>query len=178
MDLSPYNSALRGGQAAMPLYPAGEASREGMIMSDSAHGYEIRFQDYAVSSDPARLDLDYLYGFLSTAYWHQALDRDRLQRSIDHSINFGLYDLTGGRQIGFARVASDRTSLAYVADVFVDAGYRGGGLGQRLMAAVHDHPELQGLRRWMLTTRDAHRFYERLGYARLGGDTGFMMREP
>lgn len=148
-------------------------------MHDVAHCYEVRRADYAVSCDPARLDLDYLFAFLSTAYWYQELRRDRLERSIAHSINFGLYDLAhDGRQIGFARVTGDRTTFAYLADLFVDDRYRGSGLGQWLIATIHDHPELQGLKRWTLNTRDAHRLYERFGYEMVGGEGGLMVRAP
>lgn len=148
-------------------------------MLDRTHSYEVRRGDYAVSCDPARLDLDYLFDFLSTAYWYSGLVRDRLERSITYSINFGLYDLAeDGEQIGFARVMGDRTTFAYLADVFVDARYRGKGLGYWLMVAVHDHPELRGLKHWALKTRDAHRLYERFGYEMVGGEGGFMVRAP
>ena len=150
-----------------------------MTVSDRAHSYEIRRGDHEVSCDPARLDLDYLFDFLSTAYWYTGLARDRLERSIAYSINFGLYDLAkDGGQIGFARVMGDRTTFAYLADVFVDARYRGKGLGLWLMVTVHDHPELQGLKRWTLKTRDAHRLYERFGYEMVGGEGGLMVRTP
>ena len=148
------------------------------MSADPAHGYEARREGFALSCDPGRLDLPYLFGFLSTAYWHTALSGERLRRSIDHSIAFGLYESGGdGRQIGFARVTSDRATFAYLADVFVDARFRGSGLGHWMMTAVHAHPELQGLKRWLLKTRDAQTFYEPLGYAEIEG-TGYMIREP
>ena len=146
---------------------------------DAALAYEIRRGDFAVSCDPARLDVDYLFAFLSNAYWYKALSRDRLERALDHSLNFGLYHLADrGRQVGFVRLVGDRTTFAYLADVFVDAAFGGAGLGQWLMAAVHGHPELQGLKRWVLKTRDAHRFYERFGYGMVGGESGFMEWMP
>lgn len=154
------------------------------VVSDAAHAYEVRRDGYAVSCDPARLDVDYVFDFLSTTYWNAGITRDRLERSIAHSINFGLYHVEdaaggeGGRQIGFARVMGDRTNVAHLADVFVDARYRGRGLGHWLMVAVHDHPELQGLTRWTLKTSDAHRLYQRFGYEMLGGEGGLMVRTP
>lgn len=148
------------------------------MSADPAHDFETTRPGFAISCDPGRLDLDYLYDFLSTAYWHRALTRERLKRSIDHSIAFGLYETDGRRrQIGFARVTGDRTTFAYLADVFVDAQFRGSGLGRWMMEAVHAHPELQGLKRWLLKTRDAQRFYETLGYAEVA-DSGYMDRAP
>lgn len=155
-----------------------------MAVMDAAYSYEVWRGDYVVSCDPARLDLDYVYGFLSTAYWTESLARDRLERAIAHSINFGLYHAEGGipaedgRQIGFARVMGDRTNIAHLADVFIDTRYRGRGLGHWLLVAVHDHPELQGLKRWTLKTSDAHRLYQRFGYEMLGGEGGLMVRTP
>lgn len=148
------------------------------MAADPAHDFEAARPGFVISCDPGRLDLDYLYAFLSTAYWHKALTPERLRRSIDHSIAFGLYETEEcGRQIGFARVTGDRTTFAYLADVFVDARFRGSGLGGWLMQAVHAHPELQGLKRWLLKTRDAQTFYETLGYAEVA-DSGYMDRAP
>lgn len=162
----------------MPWWAPGRVKARGLAVRDPAYFYEVRRAGFLVACDPGRLDFDYLFAFLSTAYWHQALSRERLRRSIEHSIVFGLYESgDDGRQIGFARVTGDRTTFAYLADVFVDAGVRGSGLGRWLMAAVHGHPELQGLKRWLLKTRDAQAFYQGLGYWELA-DTGYMVREP
>lgn len=135
-----------------------------MAMLDRAHSYEVRRGDHAVSCDPAWLDLDYLFDFLSTAYWHTGLARDRLERSVAYSIN-------SGSMIW-------RTTFAYLADVFIDSRFRGNGLGHWLMVAVHGHPELQGLRRWTLKTRDAHRLYEQFGYEMVGAEAGLTVRTP
>jgi GNAT superfamily N-acetyltransferase len=119
--------------------------------------------DILVTTDPARLDLASIHGFLSGSYWAKGIPREVVERSIRHSICFGAFD--GDRQVGFARVVSDRATFAYVADVFVMPGQRGRGIGTRLMAAITSHPELQNLRLWTLFTRDAHGLYRQHGFS-------------
>ena len=145
------------------------------MAEDRACDYQVGRDGFRISCAKRELDMEYLFGFLSGAYWHKALTPDRLHRSIEHSIAFGLYST--GRQIGFARVVSDRATFAYLADVFIDADFQGAGLGQWLMAAVHAHPELQGLKSWLLKTRDAQSFYEKLGYREIA-ESGLMAFEP
>ena len=118
--------------------------------------------EITVSTDPARLDLDVVHGFLTTSYWAAGIPRELVERSIRHSLCFGAY--VDGRQVGFARVISDRATFAYVCDVFALPSYRGRGVGKRIMAAIRAHPELQGLRRWTLATRDAHGLYRQFGF--------------
>ncbi len=119
--------------------------------------------DILVTTDPARLDLDTIHAFLAgTSYWAAGIPRDVMERSIRHSICFGAFD--GGRQVGFARVISDRATFAYVADVFVVDSHRGRGIGKRIMACITSHPELQNLRLWTLFTRDAHGLYRQHGF--------------
>ena len=119
--------------------------------------------DILVTTDPARLDLDTIHGFLSgTSYWAPGIPREVMERSIRHSICFGAFD--GGRQVGFARVISDRATFAYVCDVFVLDRHRGRGIGKRIMACITSHPELQNLRLWTLFTRDAHGLYRQHGF--------------
>ena len=113
--------------------------------------------EYSISCDPDRLDLAVVYGFLSTSYWSLGLPLEVLQRAIAGSLCFGVYH--GGKQVGFARVVTDRATFAYLCDVFVLDAYRGQGLGRWLMEAVAAHPDLQGLRRMVLVTRDAHGLY-------------------
>jgi GNAT superfamily N-acetyltransferase len=103
--------------------------------------------------------------FLSRSYWAQGRTRDVIERSIEHSLCFSLY--AGDRQIGFARVVTDRATFAYLCDVFIDESHRGQGLGKWLMSAVMNHPDLQGLRRWTLATRDAHGLYKQFGWTAL-----------
>jgi GNAT superfamily N-acetyltransferase len=135
-------------------------------------GYEVRHGAVVVSTDDERLDLDLLHGFLSRSYWAEGIPRETIARSLLHSLNFGLYE--GDRQIGFARAVTDRATYAYLADVFVVESHRGRGLSRVLMEAVMAHPDLQGLRRFGLATRDAHRLYRKFGFEPLSAPERFM----
>jgi GNAT superfamily N-acetyltransferase len=128
----------------------------------SSQIHEQRDGDILVSTDPARLDLETVHGFLTRSYWATDIPREIVERSIRHSICFGAFD--GGRQVGFARVISDRATFAYVSDVFVLDSHRGRGIGRQIMTAVTTHPELQNLRLWTLFTRDAHGLYRQVGF--------------
>lgn len=127
--------------------------------------YELREGRYLVSTDASLLDIGRIHGFLTRSYWAKGIPRDTVARSIENSIAFGLYD--AGGQIGFARVVTDRATFAYLGDVYVEEEYQGQGLGKLLMRAVLAHPDLQGLRRWMLGTRDAHGLYRQFGFSGL-----------
>jgi len=118
--------------------------------------------DILITTDPARLDLTAIHDFLSGSYWAKGIPRDVMERSIRHSICFGALDRD--RQVGFARVITDRATFAYVADVFVVDSHRGRGIGKRIMACITSHPELQNLRLWTLFTRDAHGLYRQHGF--------------
>lgn len=112
------------------------------------------------------IDVDAVHRFLSEdSYWAKDIPRDVVARAIEHSLCFGAFD--GRAQVGFARVISDRATFAYLADVYVLPSHRGQGLGKRIMEAVMNHRELQGLRRWHLVTRDAHALYAQFGFAPL-----------
>jgi GNAT superfamily N-acetyltransferase len=115
-----------------------------------------------ITNERAKLDVDVIHGFLTRSYWAAGISREKVERSLDRSLCFAL--LVDGRQAGFARVITDRTTFAYLCDVFVLEEHRGGGLGKRLIAAVRAHPDLVGLRRFLLTTRDAHGLYEPFGF--------------
>jgi len=115
-----------------------------------------------ISTDPSRFDLDVIHGYLARSYWAAGIPRETVERSIEGSLCFGAFD--GDRQIGFARVITDRATFAYLADVFVLEGFRGRGVATRLMEAIAAHPELQNLRRWLLVTRDAHALYAKFGF--------------
>lgn len=130
--------------------------------------------EYVISCERARLDLDAVHDFLSReSYWARGRDRARVERSIENSLPFGLYK--GARQIGFARVVTDYATFAWLADVFVVGEERGRGLSKWLVETVLAHPELQGLRRWLLATRDAHTLYRRYGFKDLTDSSlGFM----
>jgi GNAT superfamily N-acetyltransferase len=121
--------------------------------------------DYLICTDPARLDADVIHAFLTESYWAAGITREVVKQSIRHSLSFGLYK--GERQIGFARVITDYATFAYLADVFVLTEFRGEGLGKWLIEVVVSHPELSGLRRWMLATRDAHGLYGKSGFTEL-----------
>jgi GNAT superfamily N-acetyltransferase len=118
---------------------------------------------YAIDTDRRRLDLDVVHGFLRTAYWSEGVPREVVQRGIEHSLPFGLY-APGGEQAGFARMVTDYATFAWLADVFVLEGHRGRGLGAWLVQVAVDHPELSGVRRFMLGTADAHTLYARIGF--------------
>ena len=119
---------------------------------------------YEVSTDPGRIDLDYVHHYLSDlSYWAGGIPRDVVARSIANSIAFGLYG-PDGQQAGFARVITDRATFAWLADVFIDPGRQGLGLGKGLLEAILAHPELQELRRFMLVTLDAHSLYQQYGF--------------
>jgi GNAT superfamily N-acetyltransferase len=117
-----------------------------------------------VSTDRDRLDLVIVHEFLTTAYWSPGVSAETVRRSIEHSIPFGVFERN--RQIGFARVISDQTTFAYLADVFVVPESRGKGLARFLLECILAHPDLQQVRRWALFTRDAHGLYERVGFER------------
>ena len=119
--------------------------------------------EFTVSTDPSRLDLDAIHNFLTNCYWAKGVPREVVAGSIEHALCFGVYDGSGA-QVGFARVISDFATIAYVGDVFVLESHRGQGLGKWLMECITQHPALQGLRRWILTTRDAHGVYAQLGF--------------
>ena len=124
---------------------------------------EWRRDGYVISTERERLDLDLVHGFLSTAYWSPNVPQEVVERSIEHSLPFGLYDASGA-QIGFARALTDRAAFAYLADVFVLEQHRGHGLGLWLVETVLSHPDLRGLRRILLGTEDAHDLYARFGF--------------
>ena len=130
--------------------------------------------DYSTSTDSSRFDVDLIFRFLTNCYWAEGIPRHVVEKSIENSLCFGVFD--GDQQVGFARVITDRATYAYIGDVFILESHRGRGLGKRLMQAIMDHPELQGLRRWSLVTRDAHGLYEQFGFTRLANPQRYMER--
>jgi N-acetylglutamate synthase-like GNAT family acetyltransferase len=124
-------------------------------------------EGYAITTDPARIDVDVVHRYLSeTSYWARHIPRELVQRSIDNSLNFAVL-APDGRQVGFARVVTDKAAFAWLADVFILPDEAGRGLGKALMAAIVAHPDLQGLRRFALGTRDAHGLYAQFGFTPL-----------
>lgn len=130
--------------------------------------------DYEVTTDPARIDIALVHGFLFDSYWAKGIPRETVEKSIRNSLCFGVYRRK--RQAGFARVVTDRATYAYLADVFILPEYRGRGLSKWMMECIVAHPDLQRLRRWTLATRDAHRLYERFGFRRLAAPERWMER--
>jgi uncharacterized protein len=123
---------------------------------------EHRVHGVTISTDRALLNINAIHEFLAQSYWAAGVPRETVARAIANSLCFGAYD--AGNLVGFARVVSDYATYAYLADVFVIESYRGRGVSKALMAAVVAHPDLQGLRRWMLGTRDAHGLYRKFGF--------------
>jgi len=120
---------------------------------------------YEIDDDPARLDLDVVHGFVTGSYWAAGVPRDVMARSVANSLNLGLY--RGEGQVGFTRAVTDRATFAWVCDVFVLPGHRGRGLGHWMIETLRAHPDLAGLRRFLLATADAHQVYADCGFTPL-----------
>jgi GNAT superfamily N-acetyltransferase len=119
--------------------------------------------EYTVSTDQSRLNNDLIYNFLNTqSYWAKGIPIETFERSIQNALCFGVYH--NNDQVAFARVVTDRATIAYLGDVFVLPEHRGKGISKLLLKTIHAHPELQGLRRWILLTADAHKLYEQAGW--------------
>lgn len=120
----------------------------------------------SITEDISKLDIELIHRFLvEESYWARERTLEQTKTAIENSMCFGVYD--GERQVAFARVVSDKATFAYIGDVFVVEDYRGRGISKMLMQYIVEHPELQGLRRWILATRDAHGLYERFEFAPL-----------
>lgn len=129
--------------------------------------------DYCISTDRSKLDVDAIHNFLSTqSYWCQNIPFEKVKKSVDNSLNFGLY--YKDQQIGFARIVSDFSTMAYLGDVYVIPEHRGKGLSKWMMQVIMSHPELQGLRRWMLLTADAHGLYKQFGWKEIANPDRYM----
>jgi GNAT superfamily N-acetyltransferase len=127
---------------------------------------------YEIDDDPARLDLDVVHDFVTGSYWAEGVPRDVVGRSVANSLNLGLYH--AGRQVGFTRAVTDRATFAWVCDVFVLPAHQGRGLGHWMIETLRVHPDLAGLRRFMLATADAHQVYADCGFAPLGDPGRYM----
>ncbi len=127
---------------------------------------------YTISTDPQSLDISLIHAFLSQSYWAKDIPLAVVERSIRHSLCFGVFHQD--RQVGFARVITDFATFAYIADVFVLPEHRGRGVSKLLMKAIRAHPDLQGLRRLVLATRDAHGLYSQFGFQPLAQPESFM----
>ena len=130
---------------------------------------EWRREGFTISTDRSKLDRAAIHEFLAGSYWASGIPREVVDRSIEGSLCFELFESAskGNRQIGFARVITDSATFAYLADVYVIESHRGRGLAAWLMESILEHPHLRGLRRWMLVTRDAHPLYRKVGFTEL-----------
>jgi len=128
--------------------------------------------NYEISTDPSRFDLDLIHDFLRSSYWARNIPRATVEKGIRNSLCFGAF--ADSQQVGFARAITDRATFAYLSDVFIVPSHRGRGAGKALIQAILDHPELQGLRRWLLSTRDAHGLYAQFGFQPLAEPDKYM----
>jgi GNAT superfamily N-acetyltransferase len=126
---------------------------------------ETKCNNLTISTNPERLDIDAIHDMLTRAYWAKGRTREIIARSVRNSLVFGIYD--GPRQIGLARIVSDYATFAWLCDVFIHEDYRGKGIGKWLMETILGHPDMQGLRRFLLATRDAHGLYAQFGFETL-----------
>ena len=116
-----------------------------------------------ISTDSSKIDFQFVHKYLSEdSYWTKGIPLDTVKKSIENSLCFSVF--LEKKQMGFGRVVTDRATFAYLADVFIDESYRGLGYSKKLIAAILSHSDLQGIRRWMLVTKDAHGLYDRFGF--------------
>lgn len=133
---------------------------------------ETHREQFTISTDPERLDIETICDFLRRAYWANTRPRERTERALQNSLVFGLYE--GDKQIGLARVVSDYSIFAYLCDVFIHEEYRSHGLGKWLIQTIMEHPDLKDVRRWLLVTNDAHGLYKRFGFTSIGDPEHWM----
>ncbi|HEX8694499.1 MAG TPA: GNAT family N-acetyltransferase [Longimicrobium sp.] len=138
--------------------------------------FELQRGELTLSTDRRRLDLDAVLALLAPEHWGGGLRRDVMERAIENSVCFGVYD--GGRLVAFARAVTDRATYAYLTDVVVGEEHRGRGVGVWLVECILAHPDFQGLRRMALITRDAERLYERFGFGPASGSVYMELRDP
>jgi GNAT superfamily N-acetyltransferase len=139
------------------------------------HGHICHRDGYTVSDEKARLDLPVIHSFLTRSYWAEGIGMERIERVVQYSFCFGLY-APDGEMIGFGRVLSDTSAIAYLMDVFVLEQHRGKGLGKWLVECILAHPALQPVRRWVLATEDAHELYARYGFTPYEPASELMMK--
>lgn len=128
---------------------------------------------YSISSNPKEMDLSVIHGYLSNSYWAKGIPWDVMEKAVKNSLCFGVFTSTG-EQVAFARIITDYATFAYLADVFVLQEHRGKGLSKRLLKTIIEYPDLQGLRRMLLATRDAHGLYQQFGFTPLNSPELFM----
>ncbi len=132
---------------------------------------------FTITTEKEKLDIEFIHSFLTRSYWAEGISKELIERSVNGALCFGLFE--NDTQIGFARMITDKATFAYLADVFIIEEYRGRGLSKWLMEVIMAHPSLQGLRRMMLATRDAHRLYEKFGFTALNNvDRWMQIHDP
>lgn len=134
--------------------------------------FEYRQGDFLISTDPGLLDIEAIHSFLTHSYWAQGVPQDLVAKSIENSLNFGVFDQT--QQIGYANVVTDFTHFAYVQNVFVLEAYQGNGIGRWLMECIVASLQSQGIRRIILVTKDAQLFYQKCGFESLSNQDGWL----
>ncbi len=145
--------------------------------------YTITENNFIISTDKNKIDIQYVHEFLSNSYWSPCVPMETVKKAMNGSLCFGVFDnekqtLPPGRQVGYARMVTDTATFAYLADVFIDENYRGKGLGKWLVKVILAHPDLQGLRRILLATKDAHKLYEQLGFIAINNPERYMVYDP
>ncbi|MHB1829144.1 MAG: GNAT family N-acetyltransferase [Steroidobacteraceae bacterium] len=135
----------------------------------------VRFGEYVITDDPQRIDVRAVHAFLRTAYWSQGIPMQIIERALRASLCIGAYD-GDGAQVGLCRLVTDFAIFCYVSDVYVLEAHRGRGVSKAMMAAAMSHPRLQGLRRWLLVTHDAHGLYRQFGFQSLAHPERHMER--
>jgi GNAT superfamily N-acetyltransferase len=135
---------------------------------------EIHRDQFTISTDTSRLDMNTVYDFLSRSYWAKTRPREYTDMAFTNSLVFGMYE--GNRQIGMARVVTDFCIVAYLCDVFIHEDFRGHDLGKWLMQSMLEHPDLKHIRRWLLATDDAHGLYQQFGFEQLTDTEKWMQR--
>jgi len=138
--------------------------------------YSVTKNEFNISTDKNKINLDYVHQFLTQSYWSPGTSMQIVKKAMEGSLCFGVYD--NNKQVGYARVITDTATFAYLADVFIDENYRGRGLGKWLVNVILKHPDLQGLRRIILTTKDAHKVYEQCGFTPVTNPERYMVYNP
>ena len=145
--------------------------------------YTIEKNNFIISTDKSKIDIDYVHGFLSQSHWSPGVHMQVVKKAMEGSLCFGIYASgqqaqPACRQVGYARMITDKATFAYLADVFIDENYRGKGLGKWLVEMILAHPDVQGLRRILLATKDAHKLYEQCGFTPINNPEMYMVYNP
>lgn len=141
--------------------------------------YTVVQNEFTISTDKSKLDIEYVHSFLSQSYWSPGIPIDTVKKAAENSLSFGIYQNDQeSLQIGYARAITDKATFAYLADVFIDENFRGKGLGKWLVNTIMAHPDLQRLRRVILTTKDAHKVYEQCGFVSITNAERYMVYNP